>query len=237
MPGPAPQPARAATREVAYGEVPAAELHAGLTAEFQRLAREHAGHARLALDLGCGEGRVAFFLAPLCKRVVGVDVDARRVEGAKQRARSLGLANVEFHAADLDKESYTRWAPGGAELVASNLFLSKASLPRVHDALAPGGAFVFTAFGPRQWQEAGGSTFAHPEDEVRSWLEGAHLKVEALHGEDTRVRFKDLAEARDYLGEDTVQRWLRDGRWYRLVASFQKAKLLTESRLTGMARR
>ena len=224
------------TREVAFADLPSGDLHAGLTDDFKRLAVEGAPHG-LALDLGCGDGRVAFFLAPHAKKVVGLDKDARAVEHAKQRARALGLANLELHAADVEKSPVARFAPGGADVVVSNLFLSKAVVEHARDALRPGGAFVFTAFGPRQWQEAGGSPFAHSEEEVRGWLTGAGLKVEAFEVEDTRVRFNEMAQVRAYLGEETVQKWLRDGRWDKLVASFAKAKVLTESRLTARARR
>jgi SAM-dependent methyltransferase len=233
----APSPAPGPVREVAFGDAPAGDLHAGLTEDFRRLVLGAATHQALALDLGSGEGRVAFLLAPHVKRIVGLDKDAKAVEAAKQRARTLGVANAEFHAVDVEREPVGRFAPGGAELVTSHLFLSRQVVQRAHDALRPGGAFVFTGFGPRQWQEARGSPFAHTEGEVRGWLEGAGLKLEHLATEDTRILFRELADVRGYLGEDTVQKWLRDGRWDALVASFQKAKVLTESRLTGRARR
>lgn len=227
----------ATVREVAFEELPAGDLHAGLTEEFRKLALEAAGPQALALDLGCGEGRVAFFLAPHVKKVVGLDREAKAIEAAKRTARARGLANVEFHIADVEKEPLAPWAPGGAEVVASNLFFSKALVQRAHDALRPGGAFVFTCFGPAQWQEARGSPFACREQDVRAWLEAAHLKLEHLAADDTRVRFRELADVRRYLGEDAVQRWLRDGRWDALVESFQKARVLTESRITARARR
>ncbi|MCA1814758.1 MAG: methyltransferase domain-containing protein [Halobacteriales archaeon] len=180
---------------------------------------------------------MTFLLAPLCKRVVGVDGDAKRVEAAKQRAKRLGIANAEFHVGDLERDGYGKLVPGGAELIVAHLFLSKPMMQHVHEALVPGGAFLFTGFGPRQWQEAGGSSFAHREEEVRGWLEQAHLRVEALEVEDTKVRFRELSDARAYLGEDRVKQWLKDGRWDKLVAGFPKQRGLTESRLTGLARR
>ncbi|HEV8359250.1 MAG TPA: class I SAM-dependent methyltransferase [Candidatus Thermoplasmatota archaeon] len=234
MPTPAPAPP---AREVPFGEVPTGDLHAGLTEDFKRWALEACTPQSLVLDAGCGEGRVAFFLAPHAKRVVAVDKDAKAIEAGKQRARQLGLANVEFHGVDAERGPLAPLVPGGAELVVANLFLSKAVVERAHDALRAGGAFVFTGFGPRQWQEARGSPFAHTEADVRGWLAGAHFKVEDLKVEDTRVKFREIAEVRSYLGEDTVQKWLGDGRWDALVASFQKSKTLTESRLTGRARR
>lgn len=225
------------TREVAFDEVPARDLREGLTEGFKRLALEASSPQAVALDLGSGEGRVALFLAPHVRRVVGVDGDARAVERAKRRARALGLANVEFHLGDVEREAPARWVPGGCELVVSHLLLGKALVERAHDALRPGGAFVFTGYGPRQWEEARGSPLARSEPEVRAWLEAAHLKPEALALEDVRIRFRDLSEVRAYLGDEEVARWQREGRWDALVEAFAKARVLTESRITGRARR
>lgn len=237
-PAPTPAPkAQPKARIVAADEVPTADLHGGLTEDFKRLALDGLTHQHTVLDLGCGEGRVALFLAPHAKKVLGLDKDPKAVHAAAERAKAIGLGNVEFHAVDVEKESLGRWTAGGVDRVVSNLFLSKAVVQRAHDALRPGGAFVFSGFGPGQWQEAKGSPFSHREDEVRTWLEEAHLKVDALEVEDTRVQFRELPQVRSYLGEDTVQKWQRDGRWDALVASFAKAKVLTESRLTGRARR
>jgi len=233
-------PAASATpraREVAFGEMPTRDLHGGLTADFQRLALEAAGPQVEALDIGCGEGRVAFLLAPRVKRVTGLDRDVRSIEAGKQHARALGHRNVEFHVADVEKEPLARWAPGGVELLVAHLFLSKAMVHRAHDALRAGGRFVFTCFGPRQWQEAGGSSFAHREEEVRGWLDEAHLKTQFLGVEDTRVRFRQLTDVREYLGEERVAEWLKDGRWERLVDTVAKDKALTESRITCAATR
>ena len=45
------------------------------------------------LDLGCGIGRIAAALAPLCRTVLGLDVSAGMVAEARRRA---ALANVRF---------------------------------------------------------------------------------------------------------------------------------------------
>lgn len=50
-------------------------------------------------DLACGAGDLTVRLAPRVKRVVAVDASPEMLAAAKRRAR--GLANVEFHRADL----------------------------------------------------------------------------------------------------------------------------------------
>jgi len=52
-----------------------------------------AGHA-LALDFGCGAGRLSRALAPHFERVIGVDVSASMLDAA--RALNAGVGNIEF---------------------------------------------------------------------------------------------------------------------------------------------
>lgn len=52
------------------------------------------------LDLGCGGGDVSMLLAELvgpAGSVTGIDCSAEFVKAARQRARGLGHANIEFH--------------------------------------------------------------------------------------------------------------------------------------------
>ena len=48
------------------------------------------------LDLGCGEGRLAFGVAQLAKEVTGLDPDAELIASAADRARGAGLRNIRF---------------------------------------------------------------------------------------------------------------------------------------------
>ena len=50
------------------------------------------------LDLGCGDGRLAFGVAPFATSVDGIDPDAEAIAAAKREARKAGVRNVRFIA-------------------------------------------------------------------------------------------------------------------------------------------
>ena len=52
------------------------------------------------LDIGTGNGRLAFDVARLARRVVGIDPSDESVRSARAKARRLGLGNVEFRVGD-----------------------------------------------------------------------------------------------------------------------------------------
>lgn len=58
------------------------------------------------LDIGCGAGNLAFFLANLNNFVTGVDISAKAIESCKTNSLSLGLEkNTNFLKKDFPKES------------------------------------------------------------------------------------------------------------------------------------
>ncbi len=74
-----------------------------------REIRAFGGRARFrgkdVLDIGTGNGRLAFDAARYARRVVGVEPSDGAVEIARRRADALGIRNVEFRvgtAQDLD---------------------------------------------------------------------------------------------------------------------------------------
>jgi ubiquinone/menaquinone biosynthesis C-methylase UbiE len=52
------------------------------------------------LDIGTGDGRLAFDLARFARRVVAVDPQADAVERALHRRTALGLRNLDFRTGD-----------------------------------------------------------------------------------------------------------------------------------------
>jgi len=103
------------------------------------------------LDAGCGPGLVATYLAPACAEVVGVDATPAMVERGRQRARSLGLANVTFTDGLLEALPFGRGAFDG---VVTRYTLHHVLGPgRVMDELVrvtrPGGRVVVCDAAPR----------------------------------------------------------------------------------------
>ncbi|HVL88414.1 MAG TPA: methyltransferase domain-containing protein [Candidatus Thermoplasmatota archaeon] len=217
------------------------DMHAGLRPRFRELLlRECKPGQTVALDVGCGSGRVAFFLASHVKHVVGIDVDAKAIEAARAKARSIGVsARAEFVVADADKTPYGRFRQDGFDLVATNLAFSEAVVAHAAAALPAGGAIVFCCMGKDQFAEIDGAgRFTYAEAQIRDAAARAGLAVETLEREAFRVRFKSIQEAREALGPERTSRWLSDGRWDRLASNFAQGKrTLTESRIVGLLRR
>ena len=68
-------------------------------------AREYVGTTKdkLIFDLYSGTGTIAQLLAPVAKKVIGVEIVAEAVEAAKENAALNGLDNCEFIAGDVLK--------------------------------------------------------------------------------------------------------------------------------------
>lgn len=140
-----------------------------------------AGHA---LDLACGEGRNAIWLAERRWTVTAVDFSAVALERARRLAAERGTT-VDFRQEDL-----TTWVPPARtfDLVAVlYLHLTSDDLARVHqraaDAVAPGGTLVILGHDRRNVAEGHGG----PQDPdrllvpatVRRQVEGLRVTVAA----------------------------------------------------------
>ena len=66
-------------------------------------AREYMGSTKdkVVYDLYSGTGTIAQILAPVAKKVIGVEIVAEAVEAAKENAALNGLSNCEFLAGDV----------------------------------------------------------------------------------------------------------------------------------------
>lgn len=69
------------------------------------IAREFAGDIdnKLVFDLYSGTGTIAQIMAPVAKKVIGIEIVEEAVEMAKENAKLNGLDNVEFIAGDVLK--------------------------------------------------------------------------------------------------------------------------------------
>lgn len=105
-----------------------------------------------ALDLGCGPGRNALYLAERGFEVDAVDLSPAAVGWARERAREAGADGVRFHCGDAFALAGTE-LPGPYDLVHDSGCFHHlpphrriSYLALLDDVLAPGGLFSLTCF-------------------------------------------------------------------------------------------
>ncbi len=92
------------------------------------------------LDVACGSGRHARFLAELGHHVTGVDRDANALQGLQ------GVAGIdELVLADIEADPWPFEARQFDCVLVTN-YLWRALLPRIVAAVAPGGSLIYETF-------------------------------------------------------------------------------------------
>jgi SAM-dependent methyltransferase len=124
------------------------------------------------VDLGAGTGSLAIAAAPLCRRVVAVDVSPAMLAVLWERSQELGLRNLEVVQAGF--LSYEHQGEPANFVYSRNAlhhlpdFWKAIALQRIADLLAPGGVLrlrdLVYAFDP-----------AGAERVIEPWLAGAAL--------------------------------------------------------------
>lgn len=115
---------------------------------YRHLLERAARHARV-LELGCGDGDLAFDLAPLGSHVTGVDLSPERVARARAEAARRGLGDrTAFEVADLNTAEF---APAGFDCVVAHDALHHVldldhALSAAKRALVPGGTLIVSDF-------------------------------------------------------------------------------------------
>ena len=210
----------------------------GVSPVFWKLVVDEPLRESVVLDVGTGMGRIALAVAPMCRRVVGVDRESDAIEGARRRAAAARIGNVEFLVADADVVEYGSLVPEAPTLVTAHLFMSDALVERSARALPSGGALAIVGFHVDQWRETGrASRFAYDEDRMRRVLESHGLHVEHLEVEREVREFASVEEA--LAGAIGLQeKWKSDGRWFRYIKFLEDGgRTLTRSHLIVKARR
>ena len=92
-----------------------------------------------ALDVACGLGRNAIHLAAHGYAVDAMDISEVALAGARERADAAGV-EVDWIEADLDWPDITR---GVYDVIVVARFLDRPLIPRLIEALRPGGHVVY----------------------------------------------------------------------------------------------
>lgn len=64
--------------------------------ELRRLRADRYFRGKDVLDIGTGDGRLVWVVAPIARSVLGIDPDPAGIADAARRARRNGLANARF---------------------------------------------------------------------------------------------------------------------------------------------
>jgi SAM-dependent methyltransferase len=91
-----------------------------------------------ALDVACGTGRNAIFLAGTGRRVDAVDVSSAGLERARASADRVG-ASVEFIRADLETDAERVLRGASYDVIVLVRYVNRTLLSKLADALAAGG--------------------------------------------------------------------------------------------------
>jgi SAM-dependent methyltransferase len=118
----------------------------------ERLAQVLPAGGRV-LDLGCGSGEDALWLAGRGHPVEALDVSPAMLRTAETKARAAGLAGrIRFRQQDLDQGVDPQAGPAAAALLDFGALNAVADRPalarRLHAALSPGAPLVAVVMGP-----------------------------------------------------------------------------------------
>ena len=232
MPSPDSEPEGSASSRLA--------APAGIDPIFWSLVVGDDLRSKTVVDVGTGAGRAALALAPLCRRVVGIERDPELVAEAERRASAAGLTSARFVVADADAVASFSDAAGveTVDVVTAHLFLSDALVVIAARSLPPGGLLVCAGFHTDHWRETGrASRFAYDETRMRTLLETHGFAVEHLGVERAVQRFTSVEQA--LAGAVGLQeKWQRDGRWFRYIEFVEQGgRTLTHAHLVAKARR
>jgi SAM-dependent methyltransferase len=121
-----------------------------------------------ALDLACGTGRNALWLARRGWSVTAVDGSATAVEILRTRAERLGVS-IDAQVADLEKNGFTI-APACYDLILMCYYLQRNLFEPCKRGLVPGGVMIAIALLMEPGKEL--STFRLQPGELRGYFKG-----------------------------------------------------------------
>jgi SAM-dependent methyltransferase len=106
-----------------------------------------------ALDVACGDGRNALYLAQHGYEVDAIDVSDVAIDALRRAAAERGLA-IEPRVVDLEREPLPA---GPYDVIVTMNFLQRDLFGPMQDALAPGGLLIYETLGRAHVDELGRS--------------------------------------------------------------------------------
>jgi tellurite methyltransferase len=123
-------------------------------------------HKGIALDVACGVGTNAIYLAALGLNVIGIDISEYALQLAIGKTLKLGYP-VQFAVADITN----LWLPENYfNLITNFHFLERAAIPVLKRALKPGGTILFETFVSTKRTNAAPAYYLNP-GELKSIFE------------------------------------------------------------------
>jgi ubiquinone/menaquinone biosynthesis C-methylase UbiE len=87
-------------RNTPAGRVMVVTRHPRTGREVEALGGTRVFRGKNVLDIGAGDGRLSFDIARYARSVLGVDPSEDSIRAAREKAKELGLRNVEFRVGD-----------------------------------------------------------------------------------------------------------------------------------------
>jgi SAM-dependent methyltransferase len=209
---------------VAFYDVQVGDAEMGDVDFYRDRALNAAGPA---LELACGTGRVYLELLRAGVDADGIDVSADALAALREKAADADLDPSVWQADmtefDVDREYALAYCPFNAIQHLRTVEAQTSALRRIHDALAPGGEFVFDVFVPG---------FDVICKEYGEWQTDTVEFRGDPHDFRTRTRIVDEVEQ-----EIVVENELYDGDGERVFAEDHRLKLLPKREVELLARR
>lgn len=173
-----------------------------LSPEFMEIISSVCRSSDWCLDLGTGEGRVAFLLSERARWTLGIDRLPPKIEEARRIAQNNGITNVQFIVGDLENMHYTDLAPIGVfQIIATNLCFSQEILQRSVRALDKAGYLAGTCLSEDNWsKELEFSENHFSEKGLKQMLEQAGLKTLSISRVERTLNLENIdLFVKDYL--------------------------------------
>ncbi len=160
----------------------------------------------LAIEVGTGDGRLLEVIAPLFRRVIALDREARQLERAAQRVGRRGHTNVELMRADLNEPANLEGLPQADVVIASRVVhhapRPAEAIRTLADRVRPGGSLLVLDYEPHDDESM-------REEQADLWLgfSAAELQAHGTAAGLAEIRVTALPSAFHPAGPDAHLRW------------------------------